>query len=90
MVITKAGWGTVAESVVAGVPLLIIEREGMKEGQNTINYLLENNLGKTINIEDFEEMILSEENFAKYTEYYSSLHINSVEKIAREVIKLIL
>lgn len=89
LVITKAGWGTVAESVVAGVPLLIIEREGMKEDQNTINYLLKNNLCKTINIDDFEELILDEENLVKYTGYYSSLNSNSVEEIAKEVLKLI-
>jgi len=89
LVITKAGWGTVAESVVAGVPLLIIEREGMNEDQNTIKYLLENNLGRTINIEAFEELILDEENFVKHTEYYTSLNSNSVEKIAKEVLKLI-
>ena len=89
LVITKAGWGTIAESVVAGVPLLIIEREGMKEDQYTINYLLENNLGRTIRIEEFEELILNDENFVKYTDYYSSLYSNSVDEIAKEVLKLI-
>lgn len=89
LVITKAGWGTVAESVVAGVPLLIIEREGMKEDQNTIDYLLENNLGRTISIKEFERLVLDDECFGKYTDYYASLNSNSVVEIAREVLKLI-
>jgi len=89
LVITKAGWGTVAESVVDGVPLLIIEREGMKEDQNTIDYLLENNLGRTISIKGFERLVLDEEYFDKYTDYYVSSKSNSVEEIAREVLKLI-
>ena len=88
LVITKAGWGTVAESVVAGVPLLIIEREGMKEDQNTINYLLENKLGRTISIKEFERLVLDEEYFATYTDYYISLKSNAVEGIAREILKL--
>lgn len=48
LVITKAGWGTVSEAVVYNVPLLILNREGMKEDENTINYIRKHGLGKTI------------------------------------------
>ncbi len=54
LVISKAGWGTVSEAVVYNVPLLILNREGMKEDQNTINYIRKHGLGKTI---DWEEML---------------------------------
>lgn len=43
-VISKAGWGTVSEAVVHRKPLVIIDRKGMSEDQNTIHFLRDNNL----------------------------------------------
>lgn len=48
LVITKAGWGMVAEAVCANVPLLILDRQSMKEDQNTIQYLKERGRCRTL------------------------------------------
>ena len=53
LVISKAGWGTVSEAVVNQVPLLILNRKELKEDQNTIKYIKENNLGDIIEWEEF-------------------------------------
>lgn len=86
LVITKAGWGTISEAVVYNVPLLILNREGMKEDQNTINYIYKHELGKTI---EWEEML-------KY-QYYGEKQVkkengfrNEVEAIVEELGKVFL
>jgi len=69
LVITKAGWGTVGEAVFAGIPLLIIERDGMKEDENTIQYLKASNRAKTI----------SWNNFKKYIYDSKSIGVNNIK-----------
>lgn len=56
LVITKAGWGTVGEAVIAGTPLLIIRRDGFTEDENTIHYLVKHNLAQTISWYDFQKL----------------------------------
>jgi UDP-N-acetylglucosamine:LPS N-acetylglucosamine transferase len=48
LAITKAGWGSVSEAIIGNTPLLIINRQSMKEDRNTISYLKERGLCKTI------------------------------------------
>lgn len=53
LVITKAGWGTVSEAVIYDVPLLLLNRDGMKEDQNTIAFVLKHALGEVMEWEEF-------------------------------------
>ena len=39
LVITKAGWSTIAEAINANKPLIVLNRSHMEEDQNTIQYL---------------------------------------------------
>ncbi|WP_297991032.1 hypothetical protein [Anoxybacillus sp.] len=48
LVISKPGWGIVSESVCAHKPLLILERQTMKEDQHTISFLKKHHLCKTM------------------------------------------
>jgi UDP-N-acetylglucosamine:LPS N-acetylglucosamine transferase len=41
MIISKPGWGTVSEAVQSRTPLLILERNHMREDQATKEYLVE-------------------------------------------------
>ncbi|MGE6754746.1 hypothetical protein ACQKFO_15060 [Rossellomorea sp. NPDC071047] len=65
LAISKAGWGSVSEAVIGNTPLLIIDRQSMKEDRNTISFLKERNLCKTISWEELkglrvEEMFINE------------------------------
>lgn len=66
LVITKAGWGTVSEAVLSQTPLLIIERDLMTEDQNTIDYLRNHALCKTINWSDFSQFIVNVQDMEAY------------------------
>ncbi|MGM7721717.1 hypothetical protein [Metabacillus sp. Hm71] len=86
--ITKAGWGTIGEAVAAGVPLLIIEREGMREDKNTVEYLKDKNLADAISGSDFKDFVLDDKNtFLKTT--YKKGQRNAVEEIAGDILRLI-
>ncbi|KKI93254.1 hypothetical protein WQ54_05310 [Bacillus sp. SA1-12] len=88
LVITKAGWGTVGEAVAADVPLLIIEREGMREDQNTIDYLKAKNLAKTISGSDFKDLVLNDNNKFLNTKYQKN-QSNVIKEIAEDILRLI-
>lgn len=60
LVISKAGWGTVREAVNTGTPLLILERDSMKEDHNTIKYLKKFQLCETISWSNFQEYKVEE------------------------------
>ncbi|GGL56208.1 glycosyltransferase [Sporolactobacillus putidus] len=43
VVISKPGWGTIAEAVCTNKPLVLVARENVTEDRNTINYLQRHN-----------------------------------------------
>lgn len=53
-VISKAGWGTIAESVLAKVPMLLIEREDVLEDSHNINELKKQGKASSIAIENMK------------------------------------
>ncbi|RSK28656.1 hypothetical protein EJF36_18275 [Bacillus sp. HMF5848] len=55
LAISKPGWSTVAEALTAQVPLLLVEREGMREDAQTIAYLRERQLCHTVRWEQLRE-----------------------------------
>ncbi|SLL17967.1 Uncharacterised protein [Mycobacteroides abscessus subsp. abscessus] len=86
LVISKAGWGTVSEAVVYNVPLLILNREGMKEDLNTINYIRKYGLGKTI---DWKEMLKYQYHGEKREKKENGFR-NEVQAIVEELGKVFL
>jgi hypothetical protein len=53
LVISKAGWSTVAEAVLSQKELLIFDRKQFQEDADTIEYLRKNSLASTISWEEF-------------------------------------
>ncbi|WP_163182671.1 glycosyltransferase family protein [Neobacillus sedimentimangrovi] len=91
LVISKAGWGIIGEALSADVPLLILNRPSMKEDQNTIDYLIQRNLCKTINWEEFKtyHINLSIINELKSSiKKNSSYHQKQIEKIVADLMKI--
>ncbi|WP_409295923.1 glycosyltransferase [Peribacillus sp. SCS-26] len=60
LAITKAGWGTIGECITGNTPLLIIDRPCMAEDQNTISYLLQYQLCRTMEWEKFERFKITD------------------------------
>lgn len=55
-VITKAGWGTIAEAVLAGKPMALLSRDTVAEDRNSIRQLVLRNLGIEADSLDLAEM----------------------------------
>ncbi|MEL3970786.1 hypothetical protein AAEO50_00690 [Rossellomorea oryzaecorticis] len=88
LAITKAGWGTVGEAVIGNTPLLIINRQSIKEDRNTIAHLKEKNLCQTIEWEELAQV----KSFASMMKEmkYSEIHYqNDLFEIVKELKKLV-
>lgn len=89
LVISKAGWGMVGEAISSNIPLLILNRPSMKEDQNTINYLKQKFVCKTIEWEEFKTFQISVfeiDNMKKATNYNLN---NQAEEIAVEILNVL-
>lgn len=92
LVISKAGWGMIGEALSSNTPLLILDRPSMKEDQNTISYLKERYLCKTINWEEFK---LFQVNSTYIKELQESTDVRDIHygyeasKIAGDIIKIL-
>jgi len=53
-IISKAGWGTVAEAVLGKVPMVLLEREGVLEDTYTINELKKQKKAVSIKVEELK------------------------------------
>jgi uncharacterized protein (TIGR00661 family) len=91
LVVSKAGWGTVAEAIISNVPLLIIERNSMNEDRNTTNYLLEEGLCHTISWGNFKDIELDSLNLAGYTISKQKMqnYPNEAHIIAKEILEFL-
>jgi UDP-N-acetylglucosamine transferase subunit ALG13 len=91
IVISKPGWGTVAEAIQSNKPLLIIDRSNMREDQNTIKYLKENNRCELIKWEDFAEYRISSEEISKLKgqELNGIEHINSLDIVIKKILSIL-
>jgi len=84
LVISKAGWGTISETVVNQIPLLILNRKELKEDQNTIKYIIDNDLGHIIEWED-----LINYQFKHNEKYKNRYFKNEVDNIVEDLLALI-
>jgi len=60
LVISKAGWGTIAEAIVAGVPLVLVEREGVLEDMHHIELLKKENLCISVKEKDLKHIDINQ------------------------------
>ena len=89
MVITKAGWGTIGESVLGHTNLVLIERPSAKEDRFNIEKIKENKLGISIAEKDLSTIdIQSLENQLKNNIDYEKL--NTYKNDVSKIVKLIL
>lgn len=88
LVISKAGWGTIAEAVNSNVPLLILNRPSMNEDQNTICYLKERDLCRTIDWDYFKRLTL-EQDFLDKMSGFRGQNQNEARLAAEDLLKLI-
>lgn len=86
LVISKAGWGTVSEAVINGIPLVILNRKELKEDQNTINYIKKNKLGEIIEWEDF---INYQYKHDKRKIINNKMYENEVDKIVEDLLTML-
>ncbi|KIP21015.1 hypothetical protein JV16_01740 [Anoxybacillus ayderensis] len=91
-VISKPGWGIVSEAVCARKPLLILERQTMKEDQNTISFLKTNHLCKTITWDELCQFVINEE----FIDELQSQHThdggffgNQTDIISKEILRVL-
>ena len=83
-VISKPGWGTVSEAIVYNVPLLVLNRTGMKEDKNTIQFILEHGLGEVIEWGDLLEYQVDTKMYGKKINAFK----NEVEDIVDSLLSL--
>lgn len=89
MVITKAGWGTIAEAVLGHTNLVLIERPSAKEDSFNIEKIKENKLGISIEEKDLSTIdIQNLENKLKNNIDYEKLNTykNDVDKIVELIL----
>ncbi|WP_026692793.1 glycosyltransferase [Peribacillus kribbensis] len=91
LVITKAGWGTVGEAVAAHTPLLIIDRQTMREDHNTITFLKKHRLCHTVTWEELKNLTITDSlmNCLKSCIDKENNKINYQEKMADDIINIL-
>ncbi|CAM4143834.1 hypothetical protein BAQ48_14240 [Bacillus luti] len=83
-IISKAGWGTVSEAILQNKPLLIINRKGMSEDQNTIRFLKDNNLCNLITWEELQNI-----DIRRYMDTQDSIYQNEVHSIVSHIFEFV-
>lgn len=84
-VISKAGWGTVSEAIIQNKPLLIIDREGMNEDQNTIRFLKDNKLCNLITWEELQSI-----DIGRYMDTENSTYQNEVHTVVSHIFESVI
>ncbi|RYL86666.1 glycosyltransferase [Sporolactobacillus sp. THM19-2] len=85
LVISKPGWGTIAEAVSFNKPLILITREIMQEDINTIAYLQKRKRCELVDWKDMSEFQITDELRKKIKEQISK----DREKCSEEVVSSI-
>jgi UDP-N-acetylglucosamine:LPS N-acetylglucosamine transferase len=91
-VISKPGWGIVSEAVCARKPLLILDRQAMREDQNTISFLKANHLCKTITWNELHHFVIDEAFIKKMRSQYPSHNTflsNQVDMVSKEILQVL-
>jgi uncharacterized protein (TIGR00661 family) len=92
LVISKPGWGIVSEAVCARKPLLILDRQMLKEDQNTILYLKENHLCKTITWSELHHFVINEEfinELQNQHKHDGDFLVNQADIISKEILQVL-
>jgi UDP-N-acetylglucosamine transferase subunit ALG13 len=94
-IITKAGWGTVAEAVCAKKPMLVIERNEIAEDRKTLENLSKLGVALTIKHNEFNKddiSMLLDKVKEKASSYNNlpNIYNNSVGDIANDILKYLL
>ncbi len=82
-IISKAGWGTVSEAILQNKPLLIIDRKGMSEDQNTIRFLKDNKLCNLITWEELQNI-----DIGRYMNTQDAIYQNEVHAIVSQIFEV--
>jgi len=91
-VITKAGWGTVAEAICARKPMLVLRRDEVVEDRVTLKKLVELGIALPISTKDLNANYLSGllrqlETMRENYKNLSSRYYNCSDKIAEQVLE---
>lgn len=89
MIISKAGWGTIAEGIIGNTPLVLIERPSAKEDSFNISKIKEYKLGISITEDKLKDidMIEVRNSLEEKVDYRN---LNSYKNNTRKVVSLIL
>jgi uncharacterized protein (TIGR00661 family) len=91
-VISKPGWGIVSEAVCNRKPLLILDRQTMKEDQNTILFLKAHNLCNTITWDELRQFVMDETIIKELQSQYKNnddILENQADIISYEMLQLL-
>lgn len=88
-VITKAGWGTLAECLIGKKKIGVLKRDGVPEDKNSINILKRRNEVLEISLENFDlkNILRKLEEFTPNYEEYS--YNNEYKSIAQKIVNYI-
>lgn len=91
-VISKPGWGIISEAVCNRKPLLILDRQTMKEDQNTISFLKVNHLCKTITWDELRQLVINEEfinELQSQHKHDGDFLVNQADIISKEILHVL-
>lgn len=93
-IISKAGWGTIAEGICAQKPMLVIKRDEILEDRNTLEKLLELNVVLPILVEQLNcsdiSQLLEKLKYKKVNyKFLSDIYNNCSNDISRKILSLL-
>lgn len=88
LVITKAGWGTIAESILGRTPIVLIERPSAIEDSFNIEQVKKNKLGISIREKDLETIDIEQIN-KELKENIDYRKLNTYKSNVDNIVKLI-
>lgn len=90
LVISKPGWGTISEAVMAKKPLLVIGRSGLNEDQSTIQLIRDQNMADVMSWNDFIEFKITQDLKSKVKDIIAVNQIASAQHGLQSLTKLII
>lgn len=88
-VISKAGWGTVSECVLAGKPMALFRRDGVLEDRNTIRQLCDRNMAISVTQDDLCNMNSVIEHLKQLDEDCFEGFYDAADEVADELVSII-
>jgi uncharacterized protein (TIGR00661 family) len=91
IVITKAGWSTIAEAINLNKPLIVLNRSNMEEDKNTIKYLKKHQRAEIMSWYEISYLIINEDVLARlFAQKHSYSSDNDCSKIAKEILNILI